>query len=84
LYGHFTKQSDEVIARFITVLEETNNHRAVLALRPMANDDRTPQASTMEPSSSATAQNEPKSSEMDQAGDTQIITTQPSQVLNSD
>jgi hypothetical protein len=54
LFGYFAKQSEEVVTHFITVLDQTDNHKAVVAIWSIAKDERQPPVTTMEPSSSLT------------------------------
>jgi hypothetical protein len=55
LFGYFAKQSKEVVTHFITVLDQTDNHKAVVAMCPIGRDEHPSIATTMEPSSSSTA-----------------------------
>jgi hypothetical protein len=60
LFGYFSKQSEKVVTHFITILDLTSNHKAVLAMRPSGKDERPSITTTMEPSSSSTLlENEP-------------------------
>jgi hypothetical protein len=52
--GYVAKQSEEVVTDFITVLDQTDNHKAVVAIWSIAKDERQSPATTKETSSSST------------------------------
>jgi hypothetical protein len=76
LFGYFAKQSEEVVTNFITVLDQTDNHKAVVAIWSIAKEERLPQATTTEPSSSSrTLPNESQTKTAQAAGETHTTMT---------
>jgi hypothetical protein len=71
LLGYFAKQSEGVVTDFITILDQTSNHKAVLNLCP-SRQERPSIATTMEPSPSTLVQNESETKMMQAAGKTHI------------
>jgi hypothetical protein len=77
LFGCFAKQPEEVVTNFITVLDQTDNHKAVVAIWSIAKDERQPPATTMETSSSSTTlPNESQTKTTTDTGEINITITQ--------